>query len=128
MKKIALSFWTWLAALAVVVVIAVVATPHIPVAQQRISYLESIVRCPACVGLSVRDSQNETSIVVRHQIVARVRAGASDTMILRELENQYGVGILLSPDAGGLGYLLWVVPIGVVVCGVGIYFRLVRRS
>ena len=128
MRRLVLSFWTWLAALAVVVVIALIATPHIPIAQQRISYLESIVRCPACEGLSVATSQNESAIVVRHQIVARVRGGASDTMILRELENQYGVGILLSPNAGGLGYLLWVIPLGVVVFGAVIYIRLVTRS
>ncbi len=127
MKRVAKSFWTWVGALVLVSVVVLVGAPHGSIAQQRIAHLESIVRCPSCEDLSVAQSQAASAIAVRHEIVTRVHDGASDTMILTELQNQYGTGVLLSPNAGYLGYLLWAIPIAVVVGGVVIYARLVRR-
>jgi cytochrome c-type biogenesis protein CcmH len=127
MKKALQSFWVWLVALAVVVVVSLLAAPTTSLNAQRISHLESIVRCPACVDISVANSQSESAIAVRHEIVARVRGGASDTMILTELENQYGVSILLSPSTSGIGSLLWLVPLVALFAGLAIAVRLVRR-
>ncbi len=128
MSAVLRSFWTWLGALMVVIAFSLAVAPSTSLSQQRITHLESLVRCPACANISVAESQAESAIAVRHQIVAAVHNGASDTTILRELESQYGVGILLIPDAGGLGYLLWVIPLGVVLAGISIYLRLSKKS
>jgi cytochrome c-type biogenesis protein CcmH len=127
MTRILRSFWTWLAALALVTTVALVGVAHTSVSQQRIAHLESLVRCPACEDLSVAQSQAASAIAVRHEIVTRVHEGASDTEILTALETQYGTGVLLSPSVAGWGSILWVVPVGVVAVGVWIYLRLVRR-
>jgi cytochrome c-type biogenesis protein CcmH/NrfF len=121
------SFSVWVACLVAVAATALVLAPSTPKDVQRIAHLESIVRCPACEDLSVAQSNAPSSLAVRHEIVRRVREGQSDTRILTSLEARYGTAVLLAPRAGGLGYLLWAVPVGVFVVGAALYGRLVRR-
>jgi cytochrome c-type biogenesis protein CcmH len=128
MTKFLRSFWLWLAAAIVVIVVAFVAAPSASSTQQRINHLESLVKCPACEDLSVAESNATSAIAVRHEIVLKVQQGESDTAILTSLEDSYGASILLSPSTSGIGSLLWVLPVIVVIVGVGAYLRLVRRK
>jgi cytochrome c-type biogenesis protein CcmH len=128
MTKFLRSFWLWLAAAIVVIVVAFVAAPSASSTQQRINHLESLVKCPACEDLSVAESNATSAIAVRHEIVLKVQQGESDTAILTSLEDSYGTSILLSPSTSGIGSLLWVLPVIVVIVGVGAYLRLVRRK
>lgn len=121
------SFRLWLAALALVAVVAVVSAPATSSAAQRVAHLESLVRCPSCEDLSVAQSNATTAIAVRHEIESRVRAGASDTAILTSLEATYGSSVLLSPPTSGLGALLWAVPLALVLVAAGVAIKLVRR-
>jgi cytochrome c-type biogenesis protein CcmH len=128
MTKFLRSFWLWLAAAIVVIVVAFLAAPSASSTQQRINHLESLVKCPACEDLSVAESNATSAIAVRHEIVLKVQQGESDTAILTSLEDSYGTSILLSPSTSGIGSLLWVLPVIVVIVGVGAYLRLVRRK
>jgi cytochrome c-type biogenesis protein CcmH len=128
MTKFLRSFWLWLAAAIVVIVVAFVAAPSASSTQQRINHLESLVKCPACEDLSVAESNATSAIAVRHEIVLKVQQGESDTAILTSLEDSYGTSILLSPSTSGIGSLLWVLPVIIVIVGVGAYLRLVRRK
>ena len=78
--------------------------------------------------LSVAESNATSAIAVRHEIVLKVQQGESDTAILTSLEDSYGTSILLSPSTSGIGSLLWVLPVIIVIVGVGAYLRLVRRK
>ena len=122
------TFRFWVVALCVVTVSAILSAPHLSLAQQRITHLESIVKCPACDDLSVAQSNAPAAVAIRHEISARVHAGATDTQILTSLEARYTGVILLSPSASGLGVLLWLLPLVVVLLGVGIFVRMVRRQ
>jgi cytochrome c-type biogenesis protein CcmH len=128
MTKFLRSFWLWLAAAIVVIVVAFLAAPSASSTQQRINHLESLVKCPACEDLSVAESNATSAIAVRHEIVLKVQQGESDTAILTSLEDSYGTSILLSPSTSGIGSLLWVLPVIIVIVGVGAYLRLVRRK
>ena len=108
------SFRLWAVALLAVVVIAVVSAPSTSSAQ-RISHLESLVKCPSCEDLSVAQSTASSALAVRHEIAAMVAKGESDTQILTTIEDSYGPVILLSPSTTGLGTLLWLLPTGVFV-------------
>ncbi len=121
------SFRLWVVALVAVVALAVVAAPHGSSAASRVAHLESLVRCPSCEDLSVAQSNATTAVAVRHDIVARVAAGESDTAILTSLESTYGASILLSPPTSGLGTLLWAVPVALVILAAGVGVRLARR-
>jgi cytochrome c-type biogenesis protein CcmH len=126
MTGIAKTFRLWLAALVVVFGTIVATSATTSPIEHRISDLQSIVRCPACEGLSVAQSNATSSIAVRHEIERRVKAGESDTSILTSLQERYGSAILLTPSGRGLGALLWIVPFSVVALGLLILRRVVR--
>ncbi len=121
------SFWLWVGALLIVAGVAFAVSPSSPGEQARIAHLESLVKCPACDDLSVAQSNATSAIAVRHEIVNAVRSGASDNKILTTIEAQYGSSILLSPSTSGVGVLLWAAPVAVVILGVVVAWRLVRR-
>jgi cytochrome c-type biogenesis protein CcmH len=116
------SFRLWAVALVAVVVIAVVAAPVVSSSAQRVTHLESLVKCPSCDDLSVAQSTSSSALAVRHEIVTMVARGDSDTQILTTIEDSYGPAILLSPSTSGIGILLWLLPAavfaGLIVTGV----------
>jgi cytochrome c-type biogenesis protein CcmH/NrfF len=75
---------------------------------QRASAIESIVRCPSCIDVSVAQSEASTALAVRHEIERLVADGRSTAQIKAKLVSQYGQTILLEP--GGFP-VIWVVPI-----------------
>jgi cytochrome c-type biogenesis protein CcmH/NrfF len=96
---------------------------------QRALAIEAVVRCPSCIDVSVRDSEESTALAVRHQIERQVAEGRSTAQIEQTLVDQYGQTILLEPpDSGGFA-LIWIIPIllgaGALVV-IGVLF--VRRS
>ena len=121
------SFWLWVGAFVVIVVLAVATAPSAPSSVTRIAHLETLVRCPACDDLSVAVSNAASAIAVRQEIAADVHRGESDNKILTSLEASYGPSILLSPSTSGLGALLWVVPVAGLVFLVSVSVRLARR-
>lgn len=126
MTGIAKTFRLWLAAFVVVFGTIIATSATTSSTERRIAHLESIVRCPACEGLSVAQSNATSSIAVRNEIERRVKAGESDTAILTSLQERYGSAILLTPSGRGLGAVLWIVPFSVVALGLFILRRVVR--
>jgi cytochrome c-type biogenesis protein CcmH/NrfF len=83
---------------------------------QRAAAIESVVRCPQCIDVSVAQSEETTALAVRHEIVREVAQGRSSAQIEQQLVSQYGPTILLEPpDTAGFA-LIWIIPI---VLGVG---------
>jgi cytochrome c-type biogenesis protein CcmH len=121
------SFWLWVGAFVMILVLAVATAPSAPSSVTRIAHLETLVRCPACDDLSVAVSNATSAIAVRHEISDDVHRGESDNKILTSLEAAYGPSILLSPSTSGLGVLLWVVPVVGLLLLVVIGLRLARR-
>lgn len=80
-------------------------------AAQRAGAIESVVRCPSCIDVSVAQSEASTAITVRHEIERLVADGRSTAQIKARLVSQYGQTILLEPpDAAGFP-VIFVVPI-----------------
>jgi cytochrome c-type biogenesis protein CcmH/NrfF len=78
---------------------------------QRASAIESVVRCPSCIDVSVAQSQASTAITVRHEIERLVAQGRSTAQIKQKLVSQYGQTILLEPPSAGGFAIIWIVPI-----------------
>lgn len=111
----------WLV-LGVVVLVALLVgtrdrTPLTPA--ERVDHIAATVRCPACRGESARDSNAPAAVNVRAEIARRVRAGDSDDEIRDRLVAAYGETILLTPPRSGVGGIVWVLPVAVIVCGLG---------
>ena len=102
---------------------------HAPTQAERISALESSLKCPSCQDLSVAQSTSPSSLAVRAEVVAGIKEGKSDAQIVTGLRARYGTAVDLTP-AGGLSIILWIVPalflIGVLIA-VGLAVRR-RRS
>jgi len=87
----------------------------------HIAVVEAGIRCPACEGLSVAESNAPSAIAVRHQIEAWVKDGISDQMIKDRLVAQFGASVLLAPPKSGLSLWLWILPIALAL-GVAVIF------
>ena len=84
--------------------------------------LEDQVMCPTCKGQTLAESTAPAAERIRLQIGVWSRAGLSCDTIKHRLEQQFGPGILASPDTSGFGLLAWLLPIvglglGAVVVG-----------
>ncbi len=120
------SFRLWLVVLIAVIALVVVTAPSTNSNAQRVSHLESLVKCPSCQDLSVAQSTSSSALAVRHEIVMMVAAGDSDSQILTTIEDAYGPSVLLSPSTAGIGTLLWLLPTAVFV-GLGATAVVLRR-
>ncbi len=96
---------------------------------QRAAAIESVVRCPSCIDVSVAQSEETTALAVRHEIQRQVAQGRTTAQIEKTLVGQYGQTILLEPpDAAGFP-LIWIMPIVLGVGALGVIGTLFwRRS
>jgi cytochrome c-type biogenesis protein CcmH len=94
------------------------AKPQTPA--QRAVAIESVVRCPSCIDVSVAQSEQTTALAVRHEIERQVAQGRSTGQIEQTLVAQYGQTILLEPpDADGFA-IIWIVPIVLGAGAIGV--------
>jgi cytochrome c-type biogenesis protein CcmH len=120
----------WIAlAVVVVVTLAVVAWPRGGDATDagRVRELSSELRCPDCEGQSIEQSSTETARAARADIRRRVAAGETDAEIRQAYIDKFGDSILLKPEGGGLGILVWGLPAAAVVLAAGGLVLALRR-
>lgn len=121
----------WIALAAVVVVtLAIVAWPRggTPSDASRVRTLASELRCPDCEGQSIEQSSTETARAARADIRRRVASGESDAEIRQAYIDKFGDSILLKPEGGGLGILVWGLPAAAAVLGGGGLVLALRRG
>jgi len=82
----------------------------------RIIKLSDQLRCPTCMGLSVKDSDAGFSKIIKGKIVELIRDGKSDEEIIQYFVKRYGEWILRSPTKTGFNLILWMLPgIGILI-------------
>jgi cytochrome c-type biogenesis protein CcmH len=120
--------WTGVAVLAVAALAwAAWPTSALPTPAQRAHDLATELRCPDCQALSVADSPSSSARAIRADLQRRAAAGQSDAQIRQVYVDRYGPSILLKPSGGGLGILVWGLPVVAVVLGaVGLGFAFAR--
>ena len=98
-----------------------------PTEDQRVHAITSVIRCPTCRGLSVAQSDAPSAEAIRDEVGRRVHDGETDEHIKAFLVSKYP-DILLSPEARGVGLLVWALPVvGVVGAVIGVTVVLRRR-
>ena len=120
----------WLV-LAVVLVIAVgvlVGRSGPSRARRTARRLENELACPVCTGESVADSNAPESRAIREDVKRRISAGQSDSEIRDAYVAIYGEHVLLTPSNGGLGVIVWGLPVIVIVLGAAGITLALRRS
>jgi len=120
----------WLALVAVAAVtVAVLVARSAPDDSDaaRAARLAREIKCPVCEGLSVADSPEAVSEAIRTDLRRRVDAGEADDEILAAYAARYGEEVLLRPEGGGLGLVVWGLPVLLLVAGGGALAVALRR-
>ncbi len=84
---------------------------------ERAAAISRSLRCPTCQGLSVADSSSPLAKSMRRIVDERVAAGQSAEEVRAYFTDRYGAWVLLSPPARGSGWLVWLVPVTVLLLG-----------
>ena len=121
----------WIALAAVAAAFLAFGSIHpITAAKARTSYLDSIIKCPACEDLSVAQSGAPSAVSLRHRVATFVHEGWSDARIEDWVVGRFGSNALLVPPTSGVSSTLYLVPtvlVGGAAVGLG-YFLWRRRS
>jgi cytochrome c-type biogenesis protein CcmH len=83
-------------------------------ASQRIAHLDSVIKCPSCIDLSIAQSEAPIAVGLRAEVASWVRQGLSDSKIEQLVVARFGEQVLLVPSGSGADVALWAVPVSVI--------------
>jgi len=95
--------------------------------EARTSAVAATLRCPVCQGESIQESPSALAQQMRALVREKLRAGESPDEVKAYFVSRYGEWILLEPKMTGLNVVLYVLPVLLVVGGLGLVVFLVRR-
>lgn len=98
-----------------------------PVAEKRLQHLSEELRCLVCQNQTIADSNAELAQDLRHEIRGLIKAGKSDKEIIDFMVVRYGDFVLYRPPVKGITLLLWGGPVALMVIGLFILVRYLRR-
>ena len=85
------------------------------------------IRCLVCQGQSIADSDAELASDMRDLVRRRIASGEEPGAIRSWLIERYGDWISYKPTASGSALPLWLVPLALLLLGVVIVARRIRR-
>lgn len=98
-----------------------------PVVEERLARLSRELRCLQCQNETLAESRAGLAEDLRREIREQIRAGKSDQEIIAFLTQRYGEFILYRPPVKPTTYLLWFGPFVLLLLGLLILFRYVKR-
>lgn len=123
--------WAVLGAVVIALVVWAAWPSGSPSDAERARSLAKGLRCPDCESLSAADSQTASARAIRRDLRERIAEGQSEVTIRRAYVDRYGESILLEPERGGIGLVVWGLPVLLLVggaVGLGLAFRRWRRQ
>ncbi|WP_075878710.1 cytochrome c-type biogenesis protein [Vreelandella massiliensis] len=97
-----------------------------PVTEQRYHDLTASMRCPLCENQAINDSDAPISGDMRERVYRLLQDGQSDTEIINHMVERFGEYILYNPRLENRTYLLWGIPVGLVLLGTLLVVWMVR--
>lgn len=97
-----------------------------PVMEQRYRDLTASMRCPLCENQAIDDSDAPISADMRERVYQLLQDGQADIEIVNHMVQRFGEYILYNPRLENRTYLLWGLPIGLVLLGVVVVVMMVR--
>jgi cytochrome c-type biogenesis protein CcmH len=98
-----------------------------PALQARFERITKDLRCLVCQNESIADSNVELAMDLRRQVQEMLVAGKSDDAIFDFMTERYGDFVRFNPPLQPKTLLIWGAPFIVLLLGIGIIFRIVRR-
>ena len=98
-----------------------------PEDEKRFMELANELRCMVCQNQSIADSNAELARDFRNQVKEKMNAGQSNKEIRQYMTERYGDYILYRPPFNLATAALWTGPFVLIVVGIFIIMRIVRR-
>ncbi|MDX2288537.1 MAG: cytochrome c-type biogenesis protein [Hyphomicrobiaceae bacterium] len=99
-----------------------------PGLESRARALSAELRCLVCQNQSIDDSDAPLAKDLRLLVRERLAAGDTDGQVMSFVVERYGEFVLLRPTFGLHTLLLWLAPALVLVVGIALASRTLRRS
>ncbi|MGY4877447.1 cytochrome c-type biogenesis protein [Vreelandella aquamarina] len=97
-----------------------------PVMEKRYHDLTGSMRCPLCENQAIDDSDAPISADMRERIYQLLQDGQSDIEITNHMVSRFGEYILYNPRLENRTYLLWGIPIALLLGGALLVVLIVR--
>ena len=97
-----------------------------PVQKTRYLDLTSSMRCPLCENQAIGDSDAPISGDMRDRVYTLLQDDKSDTEIVNYMVQRFGEYILYNPRLDNRTYLLWGIPVALLLAGALLVVLLVR--
>ena len=98
-----------------------------PVAEKRLQHLSEELRCLVCQNQTIADSNAELAQDLRREIRGMIKDGKSDKEIIDFMVVRYGDFVLYRPPVKGITLLLWGGPVTLMLLGLIVLVRYLRR-
>jgi cytochrome c-type biogenesis protein CcmH len=98
-----------------------------PEVEAQVKRLASELRCPVCQGVSIDGSPTELANEMKDVIRQQLLQGDSPEEVKEYFVARYGEWILLQPKATGFNLTLYILPMVMLLVGMGFVVRTVRR-
>lgn len=98
-----------------------------PAVEARLKGLAHELRCLVCQNQTIADSDAPLAVDLRKQIRGMIAAGRTDDDIRAYMVERYGNFVLYKPPFSASTALLWVGPFLLLLIGVIVMLRLLRR-
>lgn len=93
---------------------------------QRVYDVALQLKCPVCQGETVADSSAAVAQQMRLVIRQKLQDGQSEQQVLQYFAAHYGNQILLAPPPQGAYLLAWLVPVAMLLAGLGLIGYIAR--
>ena len=103
-----------------------IANPN-PAVESRLKGLAHELRCLVCQNQTIADSDAPLAVDLRKQIRGMIAAGKTDDDIRAYMVERYGNFVLYKPPFSASTALLWAGPFVLLLIGVIVMVRLLRR-
>ncbi|ATH77911.1 cytochrome c-type biogenesis protein CcmH [Vreelandella venusta] len=97
-----------------------------PVLEKRYRDLTASMRCPLCENQAIDDSDAPISADMRERVYVLLNEGQADIEIINHMVQRFGDYILYNPRLENRTYLLWGLPIVLVMIGLVVVIMVVR--
>ena len=98
-----------------------------PILEERARALSQQLRCLVCQNQSIDDSDADLARDLRLEVRTQLQSGKTDSDILESIRSQYGDYVLLKPPVQTSTYLLWVMPV-ILLLFAALIFWMHRRG
>lgn len=98
-----------------------------PELEKRVMKLSQELRCLVCQNETLADSRADLAVDLRREVREQMKAGKTDKEIIAFLTARYGDFVLYRPPVRPTTYLLWFGPFVLLVVGLGVLYRYVKR-